>query len=162
MTIAFCTPCVSPGCFVYLSVFVCLSVCLCLFFCLFVCDCSAHLEPRVGPGAKLHLTVLVIKGEPCDVNLRKHCIKVMHILYNKELGMFYFDLKYQFSRMWSISSIQNLLIRSIKLLVGHLTSRLEDARRNIEHGSVTWNNNVRLVSPVEPFVSAAIHFNLIN
>ena len=35
-----------------------------------------HLESCVGPRAELHFTVLVIEGEPCDVNLRKPFVKV--------------------------------------------------------------------------------------
>ena len=44
-----------------------------------------HLESCVGPRAELHFTVLVIEGEPCDVNLRKPFVKVSDL--NKERGM---------------------------------------------------------------------------
>ena len=35
----------------------------------FVLFCIGHLEPVVGPAAKLHVAVLVVEGEPGDVNL---------------------------------------------------------------------------------------------
>ena len=37
--------------------------------CLSICPSATHLQPVVGPAAKLHLAVLVIKWEPGDVNL---------------------------------------------------------------------------------------------
>jgi hypothetical protein len=30
---------------------------------------AIYLEPIVGPAAELHLTVLIVEGEPCDVDL---------------------------------------------------------------------------------------------
>ena len=37
--------------------------------CLSICPSATHLQPVVGPAAKLHLAVLVIKWEPGDVDL---------------------------------------------------------------------------------------------
>ena len=57
---------------------------------------------------------------------------------------------------------QTLLKISTKLF-DYLASRLEDARWNIKHGAITWNNDVCLVCPVKPFVSTeAFIWNMIS
>ena len=48
---------------------------------------------------------------------------------------------------------QTLLKISRLKYFDYLTSWLEDARWNIKHGTITWNNDVCLVCPVKPFVS---------
>ena len=66
---------------------------------------SPHLPAGVGPGAKLEVAVLVVEGEPGDVNL---------------------------------------------------AGRLEDSRRNIEHGTVFGDNDVCLEGSIKALISTVV------
>ena len=59
-TLSFCLPCQA----------ICPSVSV-MTSCLSMCPSATHLQPVVGPAAKLHLAVLVIKWEPGDVDLAR-------------------------------------------------------------------------------------------
>ena len=42
-----------------------------LFNCIIICRFSTYFKSVISPGPKLELAVLIIEGEPCDVNLAR-------------------------------------------------------------------------------------------
>ena len=107
---------------------------------------SPNLPTRVGPGAKLEVALLVVEGKPCDVDLTgrlKQLIDVMFCFYICILMYYHYTIC--------------IIESGIHFKFG--CSHLKYARRDIKTASLTVNNNICLVSPVELLVSAGFFSN---